>query len=378
MQPAESISHQFSRLTAAAFVVAIGAATLAPAAASAQASQPQGGQQQAGQQAVAGVDDPNRGIIDRVLVRVSGEAILYSEFETRLRDQLSAVSAQIPQAQLDAQMPMFRMGLMKGLVEEVMLEQRAEELGIIADPNQIDRAIMNMREINNLLDDAAWEQALAQSGLTEAMMREQAASSLVTQQMMYQEISTQVFVSGREIASYYEANMDEFTEPEQVLFQQLIFTFSGADKAAARERADNALTELRAGVSLTAAGNKYNATVTQDAAGASWLSPEDLRPEIVTVMNTLTPLDYSDVVETPFGFHIIQLMDRKEGSIQPLEEVAAAIDNLLTNQKMAAKVDEYTSELIKSAGLEIYAEEFAELRSLWDEETPGGATGPSR
>jgi parvulin-like peptidyl-prolyl isomerase len=372
MQPAESLRHKLPRATALVLIVATGLVTAAPSIAAAQAQS-----QQTAAASPAEVDG-NRGIIDRVLVRVSGQAILYSDFEGRLQDQLNAVSGQIPQEQLEAQMPMFRLGLMKGMVEEVMLEQRAEELGIVADPNQIDAALMRIREENGLVDDNAWQQALAQAGLTEAIMREQAAGSLVQQQMMYQEISRQVFVSSREISSYYETNMDQFTEPEQVLFQQLIFTFSSADRTSVRERADNALTELRAGVSLTAAGNKYSAAVTQDAAGAAWLSPEDLRPEIVAVMQTLTPLDYSDVIETPFGYHIIQLMDRKEGSVQPLEEVAGAIDNLLTNQKMSAKLDEYTGELIKSAGLEIYAEEFTDLRSLWDEETLGGPAGTSR
>ena len=313
-----------------------------------------------------------------MLVRVYGRAILYSDFEARLTDQLNVIAGQIPQAQIEAQLPMLRLRLMQAMVDEVMLEQRAEELGITADPNQVDRAIMRIREDNNLLDDDAWRQALAQNGLTEATMREEAAGSLVQQQMMMQEISRQVFVGRREIETYYENNIDQFTEPEQVLFQQLIFTFAGTDRAAVRERAENALTELRAGVSLTAAGNKYSAEVIQDAAEASWLSPEDLRPEITAALDVLTPLTYSEVIEGPFGYHIIQLMDRKEGRTPPLEEVYTGIQNLLTNQKMSAKLEEYTSDLIETAGLEIYAEEFADLRSMWEQENTGGPTGTPR
>ena len=134
------------------------------------------------------------GIIDSVLVRIDGRAILYSEFETQWGDQLTAISSQFTQAQVDAQTPVLRMQMMVGMAQGIMLELHAEDLGIVADVNDIDRAIVNMRESNGLADDAAWAQALTQNGITEAMLREQAASSIVQQRMMMQEITRKVFV----------------------------------------------------------------------------------------------------------------------------------------------------------------------------------------
>ncbi|MEC7900663.1 MAG: peptidyl-prolyl cis-trans isomerase, partial [Acidobacteriota bacterium] len=250
------------------------------------------------------------GVIDRVLVRIDGRAILYSEFETQWGDQLTAISSQFTQVQIDAQTPMLRMQMMVGMAQGIMLELHAEDLGIVADVNDIDRAIVNMRESNGLTDDAAWAQALTQNGITEVMLREQAESSIVQQRMMMQEITRKVFVSPREVETYYEQNLDSFTEPEQVLFQQIIFVYEGADRAAVYERANNALTELRGGVSLTAAGNKYatpGRDLVQDASEASWVAPEDLQPEILAAVNNLTPLTYSEPIEGRFGYHLIQL-----------------------------------------------------------------------
>ena len=380
MQWVESLRRNMRRAVATAMIVAFGLTAGASLAAASPAPSQQASSQQTAGVPQTEVDDTGGGIIDRVLLRVSGRAILYSEFEARLQDQLNAIGGQIPQEQIDAQLPHLRQRLMQAMIDEAMLEQRAEELDIRADPNDVDRAIMSIREDNDLLDDNAWMQALAQNGLTEAMMREQAARSIVQQRMMMQEISRQVFVSRREVATYYETNMNQFTEPEQVLYQQIVFAYSGADRSAERELAENALTELRAGVSLTAVGNKYKRPqdVVQDAASASWVAPEDIQPEIRAIIEALTPLSYSDVVEGRFGFHIIQLMDRKEGRTLPLEEVEGGIHDLLTNQKMGARLEEYSSELIKAASLEIYAEEFADIRSLWSEEPEGGATGTPR
>ena len=60
-------------------------------------AQPTAAAQQAGQAAApqqAGLAPDMGGIIDRVLVRVDGRAILYSDFEAQWREQLAAISGQ--------------------------------------------------------------------------------------------------------------------------------------------------------------------------------------------------------------------------------------------------------------------------------------------
>ena len=324
----------------------------------------------------AGLTPAMGGIIDRVLVRIDGRAILYSDFEAQWREELMAISSQFSQEQVDAQSPLLRMQMMIGMAQGIILELRAEDLGIVANVNDIDRAILGIRESNGYTDDAVWAQALAEAGMTEPMLREDFESRIVQQHMMSQEIIRRVFVSQREVQAYYEQNQSTFMEPEQVLYQQLIFVYTGADRAPVRERADNALTELRAGISLTAVGNKYATPgdVVQDASQASWIAPEDLQPQILATVNNLTPLDYSEVVEGTFGFHIIQLMDRKTGRNVPFEEVNGYIDGVLRDQKMGIELQKYTAELMKNASIEIYAEEFTDLLK-WAEGIEGAPTG---
>jgi parvulin-like peptidyl-prolyl isomerase len=325
-----------------------------------------------------GAPAPTSGVIDQILVKVNGEPILHSDFETLWRERLSVIATQLPQEQIEAQMPMLRMSVMVAMVEETMIEQRAEELGFTADANEVDRSIMLLREQNNLLDDAAWQQALAANGLTEAALRETFERNIVTSRMINTEIQRQTVVSNREVTSYYENNIDQFTEPAQVLFQQLIWQNNPNDPAAAMAKAEAALAELRSGVSLSAVGTKYEALVVQDAASASWMLPDDLRPEILEVLDTLTPLSYSDVVVTPTAIHIMQLMDRKEEQTQPLEVVGNEIRAMLQNQKSEEKFQEYANNLFARATVEIYAEEFNDLAAAWEASQQGGAGGPSR
>lgn len=376
MKPVVRLRRTVTRALAVGAAVCLGAALVASPVLAAQQSQAAGGQT-----AVSQAEANGGGLIDRVLVRVGDHAVLHSEFEALLQDRLTGIAAQMPQDQIDAQLPMIRMSIMQGLVEEAILGQQAEQLGITASPNEIDRAIANMRAQYGLEDEAQWQQAMAQSGLNEAQLREQAANSIVQTRMIQQEIARQVFVSQREIATYYEQNPSQFTEPEEVLYQQIVLVYQGADRAPVRERAENALAELRSGGSLTAVATKYvvpGVDSVQDASTAGWISPDDIQQEVRTVIESLTPLAYSDVIEGRFGFHIVQLMDRKEGRVVPLEEVGPQIRNLLSEQKMGSRMQEYTQQLLQDVSLEIYAEEFIDLPNAWIQESQGAPTGPSR
>lgn len=336
-------------------------------------------QNQAGSQTrLPGAQFQTGGIIDQILVKVNGEPILYSDFEAQWQDRLSVIATQLPQQEIDAQAPTLRMMLMVAMVEELMITQRADELGFSADANEVDRAVMALREQNGLLDDAAWQQALSANGLTEASLRETFSRNIVTSRMISSEIQRQIVVSNREVTSYYDNNIDQFTEPAQVLFQQLIWQADPSDPQSVIGKAEAALAELRSGVSLSAVGGKYEAILIQDAASASWMLPDDLRPEILGALDNMTPLTYSDVVVTPTTVHILQLMDRKEEQVQPIEAVGNEIRMMLQNQKGEEKFQEYANTLFARASVEIFAPEFTELTAAWEASQQGGATGPPR
>ncbi len=317
------------------------------------------------------------GLIDEIIVRVNGVAILYSEFESQWQDRLAAIASQIPQDQIDAQAHQLRLSMLASLIEGLMLEQAAEQLGIVADPNEIDRAIVRIREDNGLVDDSLWRQALAQNGLTEATMREQIAGSIVQQRLMFQEITRQVFVTGREAERYYDEHRADFTEPEQVAFQQLIILSAG-DMEAARQSAENARRELLAGVSLSAVASKYGGQAT-DASEVTYMSPDDLVPEVAAALGELTPLSYSPLIaRAGVGYFIVQLMDRKEERVLSFEEASENIQAVLTDQKMGDKLEEYTRSLRARAFLEVLSDEFSDVESVWTEATQGAPTGTPR
>jgi len=312
------------------------------------------------------------GLIDRILVRVNGEAILHSEFDAALSVQVAAIEGRVSAAELEAQLPQLRLVQLAGMIDNLMVQQRAVDLGITADANDIDRTLANLMEANGITSQEQLEELLGADGMTLAELRDSIRENLIRQRLLYDQVQRQLFVSEREIVEYYELNKVDFTQPAQVMFQQVIFMFQAERANEEMLRiAQAVVAELRGGVSVSAVAGKYEGA--QLVAGGDWVPIEDLQPSIAAAVEGMTPNTYSDPIEGRFGYHVIQLMDLRQEVIQALAEVEMEIRQILTQRKSADRLEGYVSELRATSHLEIFDPAFEDVEAQWNAPTANAA-----
>ncbi|MDX2170505.1 MAG: SurA N-terminal domain-containing protein [Deltaproteobacteria bacterium] len=152
------------------------------------------------------------------------------------------------------------------------------------------------------------------------------------------EFAAQVTPTDDDVRAYYDAHLEEYRKPEEVQARHILFKVapdaSDADKAAARKQADEVLAKAKAGEDFAALAKQYSQDSTaQNGGDLGSFGRGVMTPTFEAAAFALEPGGISDVVESPFGLHIIKLDAKSPERTQPIEEVKATIVEAIKTQK---------------------------------------------
>jgi peptidyl-prolyl cis-trans isomerase D len=154
------------------------------------------------------------------------------------------------------------------------------------------------------------------------------------------DFAAQVAPTDGEVAEYYELHKDDrFTQPEQVRAGHILVKLApDADepaKAAAHKKANDLLAKVKAGSDFAALAVKHSDDPGSAPGGGDLgLFPRGrMAPEFERAAFALEPGAVSDVVESPFGLHIIKVEEHQAGGVQALDGVRDQIVTTIRTER---------------------------------------------
>jgi len=162
-------------------------------------------------------------------------------------------------------------------------------------------------------------------------------------------------ISDSDVQAYYNQHQAQFQVKEQVKVRHILIAVpSGADSkadAAAKAKAEDLLKQIKGGGNFADLASKNSDDPGSKTAGGElgWLDRGRTVPEFDKVAFSLAPGQTSDVVKTQFGYHILQVEEKKTAHLRPLSEVKAEIVPILEQQRVGAAEQTYASQLAADA-----------------------------
>lgn len=143
-------------------------------------------------------------------------------------------------------------------------------------------------------------------------------------------------VTDEEAKTYYDEHKVQYLQPEKRLAGHILVNFGDDDAAAkAKAKADAIYAKLEAGEDFaTLAQTESDDTFSAEQGGKlDWFEQGVMDPAFDSALFALDEGQYSDVVKTSFGFHIIKLLDVQAGSTASFDDVKQQIVAQLMEKK---------------------------------------------
>jgi peptidyl-prolyl cis-trans isomerase SurA len=286
-----------------------------------------------------------------MVARVNDDVITLSDYqkaERHLRDEVAQDCQGCPQDQIDAQFKAQQKDLLRGMIDQSLMVQRAKDMGISVE-SDLAKRLDEVRQQNGLatLDDL--KKGVEASGLTWEDYKTTIRNGLLQKQLVQREVGSHVDISSDEVKQYYEAHQQEFTLPERVVLSEISLSTEGKspeELAAVRSRAEGLRASVLNGDDFNQVARLYSQGSTAKEGGSlGTFKRGDLSPALEATVFQMSKGQISDVIQTRTGFEVLKVEDHLQAGLQPMDKVESEIRNTIHAQKMQPLMRDYLAEL---------------------------------
>jgi len=245
-----------------------------------------------------------------VAATVNGQVITAQQVDTRMAQLSPSVRAALKN---DPKR------LLQEMVTESILMQEARTRGLNRDS-----------DVQRLVEEARKQIML---GRLLEVMREEAA----------------IEVTDQEVVQAYQANQDQFKEPERLRASHILVPTEA--------KAKEALGRIKEGEEFALVAQSVSKDPTAVQGGdIGYFSAGQLIPEFEAVCNKLQPGEVSSPLKTELGYHVIVLTERRAARVKPLVEVQETIRTQIAQRKRQRVVEQSIQAMRSSAQISVEGE----------------------
>jgi peptidyl-prolyl cis-trans isomerase SurA len=309
---------------------------------------------------------------ENVAATVNGHVITYQDLEKQYQLMFSSADKPAPPTlsngldkTSDDQTLTQKMEVLRGMIDNQIMLQRAEKLGLMATDGDVDA---RLAELKAPYTQEEFTRQLAARHMTVDDWKVQLRQDLSIQKLINKEVTSKISITDGDIRDFYLANQSRFSFPEPLIHMAQIVVTPHPDSTVNNLKNDKAQTEeeARRKIEMLAArihqGEDFgmlaqnysedpNTSANSGDRGFMRESAlEQASPELRKALANMTPGQVTPVIHTQEGYLILKVISREPAGQREFENprVQQDIRETLMNRK---------EQLLRSAYIEVARDE---------------------
>lgn len=287
----------------------------------------------------------NSEIVDRIVAIVNEEIITLGDVEEFV---------EVEKAEKIKSIRDYFLGLklrekLELLIEDRLIRQEAKRMGIEVGEGEIDQVVEGIKR-KNLISDDELKENLKRENISYESFRQGIRDAIIRERVISRMVTPELNLDDRKLREYYDLHKDEFKE-EEVRLRQVFISGVREDS---RERAKKALSLIIKGVPFEEVAKEYSDEPSGKYGGdIGFVKKNDLIPELRDALKGKAKGEITDIIRSPYGYHILRLEEIKGGDPPPFDEVKEEIKRRLILEESQKRYREFVEKLKRKSYIEI-------------------------
>jgi peptidyl-prolyl cis-trans isomerase C len=249
--------------------------------------------------------------------------------------------------------------VLENLIDNQLLFQESRERGYVVDEQTVEERYREVRD--QFSDDEEFAAALGQMQYTEESFREAVGRRLVLETLIENDIASGIAVSDEEALQYYEKNPAQFVQPKQIRARHILVMVKDQNDDQQKKEAFKKITtvqqKLKEGEDFAALAKEYSEGPSSEEGGdLGYFQTGQMVKPFEDAAFALEAGEVSDVVETRFGYHLIEVTDVRPEVSVPFEYAKGSIVQFMQQNLIMEKIEALVFTLRDGAVIERYPE----------------------
>lgn len=293
-----------------------------------------------------------------VVMDVDGSKLTQGQLDAEMRKKMSTVKEKIPAAQMEKVKADLKKQILNEFTVRILLANEVKRLKIGVSDQEVSEAVERLK--SSLPQGMTVEDLLKKNQITQEKMNEEVRFGIKINKLVLSQREAKVKPTDKDITRFYQKNKDKFNVPESVHVRHILVAKAAGDddkiKAEKKEKAENLRKQLLAGADFAELAKKNSDCPSKNSGGdLGTFSRGDMVKPFENAAFAQEKNAIGPVVETDFGYHIIQVLDRIAPKTMTLDDaVKGKISAYLQQQKQQEAFENLVKRLRAKANVTVY------------------------